>query len=41
LDSIQVAAAPYKRCGALELDVGSAVGWRAYRAAHARYWYGR
>jgi competence protein ComEC len=27
--------------GALELDVGSAVGWRAYRAAHARYWYGR
>jgi competence protein ComEC len=27
--------------GALELDVGTAVAWRAYRTAHARYWYGR
>ncbi len=27
--------------GALALEVGTAVGWRAYRTAHARYWYGR
>jgi competence protein ComEC len=27
--------------GALELEVGTTVGWRAYRTAHARYWYGR
>jgi len=27
--------------GALELNIDTAVGWRAYRAAHARYWYGR
>jgi competence protein ComEC len=27
--------------GALELEIGTAVDWRAYRTAHARYWYGR
>jgi hypothetical protein len=27
--------------GALALDVDTAVGWSAYRTAHARYWYGR
>jgi competence protein ComEC len=27
--------------GALALDVDAAVGWSAYRTAHARYWYGR
>jgi competence protein ComEC len=27
--------------GALALEVGTAVAWRAYRTAHARYWYGR
>ena len=27
--------------GALVLDVDTAVGWRAYRSAHACYWYGR
>ena len=26
--------------GALTLDVDTAVGWSAYRTAHARYWYG-
>jgi competence protein ComEC len=27
--------------GALELDAGTSVAWRAYRSDHARYWYGR
>jgi competence protein ComEC len=27
--------------GALTVDVGTDVAWDGYRAAHARYWYGR